>query len=294
MDEISAAIRYIRESITKSANTPVVIMGHSTGCQDVLHYLCSPGSRQSISGAIMQAPVSDREAILDEVQREPSAKAAYESALSIAANTAVDKHKSTILPTNLTTPLMGPAPLSVSRFLSLASPDSPARPAMDDYFSSDLSDQRLQETFGRIGKVEFLQPAKRHGGKSILILESGIDAAVPASIDKDVLLSRWKKATEGTSTSTSDSASSDSSAARVSVHSMIIPHAVHDISGTTPEARTARLVDMRGAVLRYLEDVVGHIGHEDQGHTQSNGPWAIWTRDRKEIELDRGVGALKL
>lgn len=38
-------------------------MGHSTGSQDVIHYLTSSGStsRATVDGGIMQAPASDRQ-----------------------------------------------------------------------------------------------------------------------------------------------------------------------------------------------------------------------------------------
>ncbi|KIW13480.1 hypothetical protein PV08_08668 [Exophiala spinifera] len=290
VEEISHAIRYIRENVTQSSSTPVVIMGHSTGCQDVMHYLTSATSsspsqpRSVISGAIMQAPVSDREAILDETNKKPDVRESYEKALATCASTPVSKHTTTILPTDITKDIVGSAPISISRFLSLASPDSPARPSIDDYFSSDLSDEHLLTTFGRIGSVEFLQPeptgSMQEKQKSILILESGSDGAVPAYIDKHQLIGRWKHAIE---------AGSDGKATSSS-HSMVVPNAVHDIGGTTIEARTARLIDMRGAVLRYLQDVVGDIGHE----TDSSGPWPIWQHDKKAIEAEAGVTDVKL
>lgn len=248
-------------------------MGFSTGCQDVMHYLCSPGSRPRISGAIIQAPVSDREAILDEINTNPSAKTAYDSAVSIARTTPIENHKTTIIPTNLTTHLVGPAPLTVARFLSLVSPDSPAQPGMDDYFSSDLSDQRLLDTFGRIGSVDHLQPSRPEASKSILILESGSDAAVPAHIDKELLLARWKTAIES------------SGRAQSSPHSLIVPNAAHDIAGDSVEGRTARLIDMRGAVLRYLENTVGPVGTD---------AWNVWKSDKDAIEAEKGMGHVKL
>ncbi|KAI1615623.1 hypothetical protein EDD36DRAFT_193158 [Exophiala viscosa] len=276
--EMSAAITYIRETITQSSTTPIVIMGFSTGCQDVMHYLCSPGSRPRISGAIIQAPVSDREAILDEIKTNPSAKTAYDHALSIARATSAEKHKTTILPTNLTKHLIGSAPLTVSRFLSLVSPDSPAHPAMDDYFSSDLSDQRYLDTFGRIGSLDFLQPSKPDTPKSILILEGGSDASVPSHINKDLLLARWKTAIES------------AGRARMSPHSMIISNSKHDISGESIECRIARLVDMRRAVLHFLDDTVGHVGSEAQG----SGAWKVWKSDKDAIEAEKGVDQVKL
>jgi hypothetical protein len=36
-------------------------MGHSTGSQDVIHYLSSPTPMPEVQGGIMQAPCSDRE-----------------------------------------------------------------------------------------------------------------------------------------------------------------------------------------------------------------------------------------
>ncbi|KIW29239.1 uncharacterized protein PV07_05064 [Cladophialophora immunda] len=275
--EIAAAITYIRDTITQSPSTPVVLMGHSTGCQDLMHYLVSPVSssspRPDISGAILQAPVSDREAILNGVSESAAAKAAYEAGLQIASSTPKEKHKTTILPMDVMKPVLGPVPVTISRFLSLASPNSPENPAMDDYYSSDLFDQRLRETFGRIGAVPHLQPTRQGMKKSLLILQGANDESIPKTVDKALLLSRWKSALESTAE------------AILSRHSLIIPHAVHDISGSSKETRRARLVDMRGAVLNYLQDVVGGID-PPSGTDGDNAmsPWDILERDRKEIE----------
>lgn len=42
----------------------MVLMGHSTGCQDLMTYLLERHSKTPVSGAILQAPVSDREAFV--------------------------------------------------------------------------------------------------------------------------------------------------------------------------------------------------------------------------------------
>jgi len=44
----------------------IVLMGSSTGCQDVMEYLtgANAAKRPRIDGGILQAPVSDREAII--------------------------------------------------------------------------------------------------------------------------------------------------------------------------------------------------------------------------------------
>lgn len=322
VEEISTAINYIRSSITRSPTSPVVLMGHSTGCQDLMHYLVSEvppktkaktntknnqstsasasASRPTISGAIFQAPVSDREAIMRDVNDDPPTRESYESCLSIAASTPEDKHATTILPLHVSRLCLGPAPLSIKRFLSLASPGSPENPGMDDYFSSDLTDRRLVDTFGRIGAAAHLQVSKRQhddnkssddvgSGKTVLFLPSGSDEHVPSTIDKALLLSRWKRAIE-----------SRGAAASLSPHSQIIPNALHDISGPSVEARTARLIDMRGAVLRYLDDVVGDIDGETGSTAPAAaaqthpGPWTIYHRDQQAIELERGVGGVRL
>jgi hypothetical protein len=80
IDEISHTVNYVREyKVPQFGPGKVVVMGHSTGSQDVMHYINCPNPRPAhpifdrnwtpvvrakIDGAIMQAPVSDREGIL--------------------------------------------------------------------------------------------------------------------------------------------------------------------------------------------------------------------------------------
>jgi triacylglycerol esterase/lipase EstA (alpha/beta hydrolase family) len=62
VNELSSLIAHFRTQ----GKQKVVIMGHSTGCQDCLHYSASPdkrGDRANVDGTILQASVSDREAI---------------------------------------------------------------------------------------------------------------------------------------------------------------------------------------------------------------------------------------
>jgi hypothetical protein len=165
---------------------------------------------------------------------------------------------------------MGPVPVNIARFLSLTSPESPANPAMDDYFSSDLTDARFRQTFGKLGSCPHISPSKANPKtKSMLVLVSGSDEHVNASIDKEKLFSRWQ------------SAVSSSPGGIMSPHSQIVPNALHGIAGESIEARTARLIDMRHAVLSYLDEV-------------GKGPWAIWEKDREEIEAEKGLKGVKL
>lgn len=248
--------------------------------------------------------------MLDGIRSDPAAASAYQSALALCAATPEKDHSATLLPWKLSLPVMGPVPMNLSRFLSLASPGSPANPAPDDYFSSDLGDEVLRRSFGKLATSEHVLPARQseaEGGddgsreaqsppvsKSILVLISGSDEHVPASIDKADLLRRWTRAVAAES--------KPSTPAIVSPHSQVVRNALHDISGTSVDARTARLVDMRAAVLRYLNDVVGHVdGGEGDGQEQGDhdvdvgmSPWGIWRSDRDAIEAEKGVGGVKL
>ena len=84
-----------------------------------------------------------------------------------------------ILPLHLTSKLV-PAPISASRWLSLASP-GPDHIGQDDYFSSDLSDERIEGSFGKVG-----------GQTGLLgIFYGGKDESVPGDVDKEGLVKRW-------------------------------------------------------------------------------------------------------
>lgn len=215
-NEIARCVQYVKDyKTTRFGEGKVVLMGHSTGSQHVLHYLhrpnphtCIPAfdselehiNRLVIDGAIMQAPVSDREAI-QYVLREgwlgkssSEVRAAYEQLKTMAEEAVKDGQSyDTILPISMTSQIGYPSntPLSCRRFLSLVSPDSPRSPQEDDLFSSDLSDERLKATFGMIGSRGLL----RH---KLLVLPSGSDQSVPDWVDKEALLSRWARATDRT------------------------------------------------------------------------------------------------
>ena len=216
-DEIAQCVRYIKDyKATKhgGGDHKVVLMGHSTGSQCVLHYLSRPNphtarpvfdpglehaTRPAVDGAIMQAPVSDREAIqwvLHEgfCGRSPAELRAVYDKLVAAATEAVrrDPTFDTMLPLALTSQLGYPAnaPVSCRRFLSLVSPNSPRAPGEDDMFSSDLGDERLAQTFGMVGRRGLL-------GRKLMVLMSGADQSVPDWVDKAKLLARWQRAADG-------------------------------------------------------------------------------------------------
>jgi hypothetical protein len=213
--EIAQCIEYVNEykQAKFGGGGKVVLMGHSTGSQDVLHYLYRSNPHTSLSsfdkdlqhmmrpaidGAIMQAPVSDREAIHWVLEKGIGGKAAsdcraaYEKLIAIAQEEAHNNRAcDTLLPLDITSQLGYPAshPVSCRRFLSLVSPDSPSTPQEDDLFSSDISDEQLDKTFGMIHERALLR-------YKLLVMPSGADQAVPDWIDKAKLLARWQKAAD--------------------------------------------------------------------------------------------------
>ncbi|KAJ5674903.1 uncharacterized protein N7477_004837 [Penicillium maclennaniae] len=260
IDEIALTINYVREYKTPQFGPgKVVIMGHSTGSQDVMHYInCSnprpthpvfdkdwtPIMRPEVDGAIMQAPVSDREGILwvikcgTERDSPETMRKIYNKAVDDAKRHTYEDHNSvdTVVPLSVTGRIGYPtsAPVSSRRFLSLVSPDSPENPDEDDLFSSDLSDQRLKETFGQIGVRGLLK-------QQLLVLYSGRDQSVPPWVNKEALIKRWKEALDADGTHF------------WSPWSMVIPGASHALSDSDQKEPRRILVER---VIGYLNDML--------------------------------------
>lgn len=181
--EIGECVEYFRSlGVDK-----VALMGHSTGCQDVMQYLVgsanksNPGaadadeeshSRPAIQGAILQAPVSDREG-MEVTGYDPDI-------LWHAEELAVELVKAgkgeNVLPFELTRDVLDTTPTSAYRFLSLSQ-----KGGDDDFFSSDLDDNMFAQTFGKISK-----------GTKLCVLYSGRDEYCQEKLDKERLIGKWK------------------------------------------------------------------------------------------------------
>lgn len=250
IEEITVCIEFLRSKLF-SADLDVCLMGHSTGCQDIMRYLTAPNpldskpKRAKIQGAILQAPVSDRDGILQSISDGPKAKEAYESAMRIAAETTDPRN--TILPLNITKALFGPCPVSVSRFLSLVSPESPENPSTEDFFSHDLKDASLKATFGRIGRSRLLERRVPGDAEAILVLMSDSDEHVRNDVNQKSLLARWKTFVR------------EETGVMIHGDSAVILNALHDVGGDDWPSQEARLVVLRRKVLHYLRDVVGGV-----------------------------------
>lgn len=256
-DEIAQCIRYIKDYKTTKFGSAgnIVLMGHSTGSQCVLHYLSRPNphttkpafdpwlehvERPGINGAIMQAPVSDREAIQWVLHhgiggKLPSEVREVYEKLVVLAKEGIRQDKTDImLPISMTAQLGYPAntPISCRRFLSLISPESPQSPGEDDMFSSDLSSKQLDRTFGAISQQGLLK-------HKLVVLMSGADQSVPDWVDKENLLLRWRHATDNNGTNQIWDQD----------HSGVIPGASHALSNDD-QAEPRRILVQK--VLGYL------------------------------------------
>ena len=174
--EMSKAVAYFRNL---KPNGKIILMGHSTGCQDAIHYVTSAATegekRADIDGFILQAPVSDREAMVSFMPKEK-----YDAANKLAQDYIDSGRGEDVLPSASVD--MGSCPVSARRWLSLASPNGKGQ---DDYFSSDLPDERLKASFGKITSKT-----------PLLILYGEKDESVPAHVDKEAMIKRWVKIAE--------------------------------------------------------------------------------------------------
>ncbi|EGX43650.1 hypothetical protein AOL_s00215g386 [Orbilia oligospora ATCC 24927] len=171
--EIALCISYFKIQLSRPK---VVVLGHSTGCQDIMHYLCrlevSQQAHGQLDGAILQAPVSDREALAMMMGKET-----YERSWKHAQRLVKSGRGGDIMPAQITKEVFE-APCSAFRWYSLTSPNMDGE---DDFFSSDIGEDILEGTFGAV------VPA----GTPLLVCYSGEDEFVPLTVDKEGLVEKW-------------------------------------------------------------------------------------------------------
>ncbi|WOH16000.1 hypothetical protein DCAR_0935549 [Daucus carota subsp. sativus] len=164
--ELDQLISYF---INKEDSEGVVLIGHSTGCQDIVHYMrtnfaCS----RAVRGAILQAPVSDREykATLPETA----------AMIDMASKMISEGRGSELMPREANPD----SPITAYRYHSLC-----AYMGDDDLFSSDLSDDQLKQRLGHMSNT----PCQ-------VIFSMG-DEYIPEYVDKKALVDRLCRAMGG-------------------------------------------------------------------------------------------------
>ncbi|KAK9139636.1 hypothetical protein Scep_009317 [Stephania cephalantha] len=164
--ELDQLIGYL---INKEDSEGVVLLGHSTGCQDIVYYLRKNAAcSRAVRAAILQAPVSDREyrASLPET-----------AAMIDLASTMISEGRGMDLMPREANP---DAPITAYRYHSLC-----AYMGDDDMFSSDLSDDQLRMRLGHMSNI----PCQ--------VIFSMADEYVPGYVDKKALVERLCNAMGG-------------------------------------------------------------------------------------------------
>jgi pimeloyl-ACP methyl ester carboxylesterase len=234
--ELALLVAYIRRLRPQGK---IVLMGHSTGCQDAMHYLTAdPRKREQdgqdkqegakgeerpgIDGVVLQAGVSDREGlpIATGAERAQEYLARAEELVGRGEGEEIIGEVSEILG----------APVCARRWVSLMQ-----RHGGDDYFSSDLEDAVFETTFGVVARK----------GVPILILYGGKDEWVPDFVDKEALVSRWVAVVR-------------KAGGVVGEGSGVIDGASHKLSrlpDQSEESHLATLEDFFGRVVRFLTTI---------------------------------------
>lgn len=187
-----------KEASTGEIN--LAMIGHSTGCQNAIHYLKHGKHRDRVKVVALQAPVSDRE----HAQLEHD----YETNLQIAKALRDEGRPDEMMPRSAFW-----APITASRFLDLQEFGG-----SDDYFSSDFADQELVERLKHVGQLS---------DRRVLVAFSGADEYVPQTIDTTRLLDRLVGAMN-----------SQCSTERPVAIGLHLPRANHNLSLTPEDSET--------------------------------------------------------
>jgi pimeloyl-ACP methyl ester carboxylesterase len=127
-DDLQRLIDYLLKN--RANLQTIILMGHSTGCQDIIHYLRRVESHPKITRVILQGAVSDRQYL--------SQFDSTKELLNYCSQRQLDP--SQWLPRELHDP-----PITIERCQSLN-----GRNSIEDLFSSDLTDEELKNIYEKI------------------------------------------------------------------------------------------------------------------------------------------------
>lgn len=147
LDEDVKDIDALLDNLSAERNiTQVVLLGHSTGCQDVVKYLAIGANVGMVAAAVLQAPVSDREAIaLTNTGGPGGAEADLEKYRAMATQMIREGRGDEVMPRAACLLIGPPHAITANRFNSLT-----GRMTDDDMFSSDLTDDELATRLGHV------------------------------------------------------------------------------------------------------------------------------------------------
>ncbi|KAJ8121730.1 hypothetical protein ONZ43_g1893 [Nemania bipapillata] len=156
--DTSALVKYLR-SLGKER---IVLMGHSTGCQDCMEYVSPVHAAPPVEGIILQAPVCDVDAMALDMGYGPLGESTKFAKQLIDAGKSGDRMPVSQLPA-----FMRNFPISAWRC------------GEDNYFSPDLPDEVAASYWTRMERP-------------LLVLHSGADEYVPESVNTQELINRWR------------------------------------------------------------------------------------------------------
>jgi len=168
VDELQELMDFL---ITHREAEEFCLVGHSTGCQDAVHFLAHAKEdlRSRLRVVALQAPVSDRESA--SVHPNPRA----DEYLELAQNTVNGDGAQEMMPRDSFW-----APITAQRYLDLF-----VKGGKDDCFSSDYTDDELAQRLDHVG-----QPPESSSSLQVLVAYSGADEYVPSHVDIPALMER--------------------------------------------------------------------------------------------------------
>ncbi|KAF1969106.1 DUF1749-domain-containing protein [Bimuria novae-zelandiae CBS 107.79] len=173
--EIASCVSYFKDL---RHSIKIVLMGHSTGSQDLMEYLVGPNSDSHIpvEGAIFQAGVSDRQGWAAVVADDEELKKSLKDTIELAKKWVEQGDGDAILQRKGNKMLeMFESPCTAYRANSLLSYGGD-----DDYFSTDFPDEVYKNTFGKIPK-----------NTAVMFLWGSEDPYIPTGVDKWNTLKKW-------------------------------------------------------------------------------------------------------
>lgn len=170
--EIGQLVAYLKsETAPGGSRKRIGLMGHSTGCQNTVHYFTRQprdDNYTELDFGIIQAPVSDR--YYCKTVLEP-----FDEALAVAEKLVEQGNEKEYMPYKYCKYFFG-VPINAYRWTSLFRVRGD-----DDFFSPDLEIKDFQSTFGKFDKP-------------LLVLYSGADEYVPEDVDKAAVMAAFKEA----------------------------------------------------------------------------------------------------
>ncbi|KAI9255349.1 hypothetical protein EDC94DRAFT_661970 [Helicostylum pulchrum] len=131
-EELDTLVTYLKQERNKSK---IVFLGHSTGSQDCYWHNKNGKTNQSISGYILQAPVSDREHFEQSLPK-------LQQYLDLSSQLRNEGKGDSLLPRDAFWD-----PISADRFFSLCS-----KGGDDDIFSTDLTDGEISKLYQGVNR----------------------------------------------------------------------------------------------------------------------------------------------